>query len=597
MKKKILSTIIILSILLSNASYIYATNEIQNTNLKIINSFNLFISKIEKNLSKEEQIKILKKIKNTVDTKLENNDLSENSIAILNKINLLAETQLKLINTSTDKSNSEQKKIEEEEIQKFKDLELKNANIELPGYVKLIINTERIYINTIVSENGIVEFLDNDTIKKIDFTSYNEITRLNYLFLKRKTGYIFQYNGKYILVENYELENKIPYSKATNFFKGYIYDDDYNFHEKDGVYYTYKFDKFNYTNDKYGFFINSMKIIGLNPEKLLLYEKNGKYYFVKEFTEEKLISSEIINNINNKKIFVTMVYDDKKNILKETDTEFKKLKEISANLTKGLSTDNKIKVIYNWILKNITYTNPLDLSKKEIFSGIYTYINKDGVCEGYTKLMAYMLMFSGIEDLSVIRGYVIDAQDFPNVGHAWLRIGSYYYDPTFDDPIGNTKEKDYSEYLYYKLPANLFYVNRYNFEDLPESLKTKSKNERDDIVNKNLYNLVNVYKNSNYNIMKYTLLLYNNGLSYNVTIDLNKLEQIMITYNVNGADMTFTKDGKKTYIKSIKYYEVTKDNIMLVLKTINYETKGKVLLKINNNGTYTYKLVYSMELY
>jgi len=30
---------------------------------------------------------------------------------------------------------------------------------------------------------------------------------------------------------------------------------------------------------------------------------------------------------------------------------------------------------------------------------------------------------------------VIDAADFPNIGHAWLRIDDKYYDPTFDDPV------------------------------------------------------------------------------------------------------------------------------------------------------------------
>jgi transglutaminase/protease-like cytokinesis protein 3 len=46
-----------------------------------------------------------------------------------------------------------------------------------------------------------------------------------------------------------------------------------------------------------------------------------------------------------------------------------------------------------------------------------------------------MLAFAGIEDIEHIRGYVIDAVDFPQIGHAWVRIGNRYYDPTFDDPI------------------------------------------------------------------------------------------------------------------------------------------------------------------
>lgn len=49
--------------------------------------------------------------------------------------------------------------------------------------------------------------------------------------------------------------------------------------------------------------------------------------------------------------------------------------------------------------------------------------------------MLYMLNYAGVHDVEVIRGHVIDAQDFPTIGHAWIRIGDRYYDPTFDDPI------------------------------------------------------------------------------------------------------------------------------------------------------------------
>ncbi len=50
-------------------------------------------------------------------------------------------------------------------------------------------------------------------------------------------------------------------------------------------------------------------------------------------------------------------------------------------------------------------------------------------------------MFAGVQNSIMIKWNVIDAQDFPNIWHVWLRIGEYYYDPTFDDPIwtNNTK--------------------------------------------------------------------------------------------------------------------------------------------------------------
>ena len=83
----------------------------------------------------------------------------------------------------------------------------------------------------------------------------------------------------------------------------------------------------------------------------------------------------------------------------------------------------------------------VDLDDLQIFSGIETFRDGEGVCTGYTKLMLYMLLIAGISDAEEIRGHVIDAPDFPEIGHSWIRIGERYFDPTFDDPLGNTSAK------------------------------------------------------------------------------------------------------------------------------------------------------------
>jgi hypothetical protein len=63
------------------------------------------------------------------------------------------------------------------------------------------------------------------------------------------------------------------------------------------------------------------------------------------------------------------VRDDKYHIQNETDNDFTKLKIISKNLTKDASNkEEKIDILYNYVLKNITYTQPIDLKDKKIFS-------------------------------------------------------------------------------------------------------------------------------------------------------------------------------------------------------------------------------------
>ena len=60
-----------------------------------------------------------------------------------------------------------------------------------------------------------------------------------------------------------------------------------------------------------------------------------------------------------------------------------------------------------------------------------------------------MLSLAGIHDVEVIAGHVIDAADFPQIGHAWIRIGDKYYDPTFDDPVGSTQTKTQENYRFF----------------------------------------------------------------------------------------------------------------------------------------------------
>jgi hypothetical protein len=212
--------------------------------------------------------------------------------------------------------------------------------------------------------------------------------------------------------------------------------------------------------------------------------------------------------------------------------------------------------------------------------------------------MWYMLMFAWIEDIELIRWFVINAPDFPKVWHAWLKIWDFYYDPTFDDPIGNTSPKKYDQYVYFKLPWDLFYTNRYDFKNLPEETKTKTPDELTTIVNKNLYNLISKYKDSWYNIMKYSLLLSKNWLSYSDKIDISSLKKMLITYDINWSDMTFTKAWKKTYIKKLKYYKLEDNTIDDLLKNINYDLSNKNIFKwIFSDWTYEYRLVYELEVY
>ncbi len=592
MKKIITIIILFLSIIFLPCS------NADNSNTSLIKAYNDFFIKLESKFELNKQITILERVKNKIEITLKSKNLSTKSIILLKELNKINDRKIisikKIINDNNFSDNS-QIELEKNEIQRFKNYTIP----KLPNYILNTLSANKVYLNILFDEkNTFFEFLDNWKIKRLIFKNFYEINENNYNSLKSRNWYIFILDWKYIFVEEYEIEDKIPYSEGGNYFKWVINNQWKNYFLSNWVYYYFKFEKFVYIKDKYWFYLKNLASLWLNPKEIVLYKYINDYVFINNFTEEKLLKSNIIYNINDKNKFLSFVYEDKKNLDYETDQYFEKLKILTEKLTNWLSNDEKVKILYNYILENITYTNPIDLTRKEIFSWIDTYKNKDWVCEWYVKLMAYMLMFSWIEDVEVIRWFVINAPDFPRIWHAWLKIWDYYYDPTFDDPIWNTITKSYEDYVYFKLPWDLFYTNRYELANLPDEIKTKSKSELTNIVNKNLFNLVEKYKNSWFNLMKYTLLLSEYWLNYNDKITISTLNNILSTYEVNWADKTFIKDNKKIYIKKMMYYKIEDSNIDDLLRTIKYDFNNKYLLKWNNSDwTYEYRLAYEFEIF
>ncbi|MDD2871518.1 MAG: transglutaminase domain-containing protein [Candidatus Gracilibacteria bacterium] len=289
-----------------------------------------------------------------------------------------------------------------------------------------------------------------------------------------------------------------------------------NYVLQDGVWYTYVYDKFLSTglgeipNQK------DLKDEGIDfKNDILLLDDSIGVGFITEYKKVKLINDEIITNISNKEAFLKELVYEKGYSQNDTDELFLKLKNKTLEITKGLNDANKIYKIYDYILENTEYSKKFDVNKKEIFSGIYTFENKNGVCSGYAKLFLYMLSFAGIDDVKMIKGNVIDIENFTDYGHAWIRIGDKYFDPTFDDPIGYQNTKTFGEYSYFGLPQDVFYANRFDYGTMPSDLENTSLIFRKQLVNDKYELLANKYLNKSYNLLKNIDSLKNVELSLN----------------------------------------------------------------------------------
>jgi len=323
--------------------------------------------------------------------------------------------------------------------------------------------------------------------------------------------------------------------------------------------------------------------------------KNWNLWYIVDFKKIRLIDDDIIYWVTGKYNFLKELKDDKKKLFKNTDDLFKKLKNKTLELTSWKTREQKIKVIYNYVLENVEYPIEVDLNDYTIFSWIAAYEFKKSACEWYSKMFMYMLNFAWIWDTTVIRWYVIDSKDFPRVWHAWVKVWNDYYDPTFDDPVWWKATKKYSEYKYFNLPKDLFYTNRYKYENLPKGLKNISLDNRENIVMNNLSNFVSKYKDINYNLLKPFKFRQKNNLGKKEKITISNFNKILPLYNV--IDFNFKNINWLNYIiNRFSYFKLNNDNIENLLRQLNYDLTWYFFFKWNNpDWSYDYRLWYNLK--
>lgn len=468
-------------------------------------------------------------------------------------------------------------------------LNLKSKIISLKNYKKYK-NNKRI-----IKLFNEVLYLNDEKIKEI-----RKIIILNNLKkdikinnTKEKIWENKNYTKKYELekIRRKSIIDKYDYSK---YFKNISYTKN-NIFLEDWIWKAYRF-------KRYSFFPTNLSIthkdlvfnwVDVNTDLLFVTDDNT-LWFVRNPTKINLVSDEIIKNIDNKYYFLEEILDDvKKSWIKSYDSYFLDLKEKTEKITNNLSDSSKIQNIYNYILNNISYSEAIDFDNYRIFSWIETFKNNSWVCEWYAKLMSYMLMFAWINDVETIRWYVIDAEDFPDIWHAWVRIWNRYYDPTFDDPIWATSSKSFLDYKYFNLPKDLFYTNRYDFKDIPENIKKLSLEDRKRIILNNLNKVSNKYKNENYKLLKLLNFKKEHNIKYDEKITLENFNKILNTYDL--YDFNFTKNWKNIKILKFKYYDVDILDLEFLIEQLDYNLDWYYLFKwYDNKGWFNYILAYDI---
>ena len=142
-----------------------------------------------------------------------------------------------------------------------------------------------------------------------------------------------------------------------------------------------------------------------------------------------------------------------------TKTKMKKADQkadeiIKKIIKKGMSTDQKIKAIHDYLATHCNYDSKSAASDSmtQAHTAYGCLVNKKAVCQGYAAAFNLLLTKCKIPSIAV--------SGYGNGGsHAWnlVKVGSkaYYYDVTWDDPVFTSGPKpDFVRWDYYKLTAS-----------------------------------------------------------------------------------------------------------------------------------------------
>jgi len=462
------------------------------------------------------------------DTYYSNNETSPNIDIILlkiNNINLISSYIKKLENIEwqVDEKkqniykliiNSFQKRYDElDKVEKQKNINTYMSDISSKvGKIIIVDNnfefnenelTKKVLLSTIIKIKNDPDFL-RTVLKTYDLSKQILIVK----------------NGEYIIsLSWFDIEKKLTPDKILSISKMNIPEpiDGWNWvsiFKTNNSYYALDTTKFSYSIlPKQDFYLSQYSNLSNPKDWVIIDTKNG----IKILNNYKIYTLDINVPETNKKLVLQNIAEDKIHffswsIKNETQRVYMDITNITKKIIKDKKTEQeKIYTIYKWIADNISYDKNVsnildswtvdlnalvDTFDKNIFSWIWTFEYRSGVCQWYTKLFAYMLSIAWIKDIEIEYWNANNGKWY--IAHAWMRIGLLYYDVTFDD---NNNWIDKS-FIWYALPYNIMYATRsYSNEDY---WKTASQDELKNKLTQSLKDISN-----DYNIYDYKIFTYN----------------------------------------------------------------------------------------
>lgn len=554
--------------------------------------YSWFLWNIQQNYTSEEQKIILNKVNSIAQDYIYSDD-SKISSSYMDDLLKLSNESLYDIWLREELSQTSQKSLElTTRLALENELEVVTPSSPIS---RLISNGTRDFIAT----NSEREFIQDWGIYRLDYSQYFVIESSNTSAFSSKQWIMIQEWWQNRFIEEYSFKRKIPYSELITSF-AWFFTPNHKVVSRSWNFYAYNFTNFRFFEDDYGVYQTQIVNSWFSEDTTFIYrDEDWKYSFITDYSDHGIIPKESIFWVPDKHVFLDSLRDDSKYPSLNIGGSLENIENIVWIITAWKNQEQKIEAIYAWVLDNIEYTRNVDLNNEQIFSWIEAFRNSDGVCTWYTKLMLYMLWFAWIHDAEVIRWHVIDAADFPDIGHAWIRIGNKYYDPTFDDPVWITQTKQSDEYKYFWLPRDIFYANRFEYEDLPEEFESASESQINQYIYSYLTDLLPKYSNQidTYKVFKPILFREQYNISFNTIITPSLLSQKVWSYTVDDNSFRFSENNEEKRISHIRYYVLNNSNTENILEVLNYNVDDLYLFNWQNDSwDREWRLAYEIEV-
>ena len=273
-----------------------------------------------------------------------------------------------------------------------------------------------------------------DKVEEKNITYTNNQTKNNYFYNQLNEYSKIIYNGLQNNIEN--LKTGTYKVEFGNTFSSVLSEE--NGQETLGDYYQSAVEAFMYENPS---------VFYLNVNKMYLNIESTKYS--NRTTYNVYISS------GNEKSYLADGFTSKTQV-EQCEKQIETIKNQVLSGTSGLTDYQKILKIHDYLVDNTSYDSTLD--KSNIYNLYGALVNKECVCEGYSKAFKYLLDEAGIQNVIVI-GKATNSEG-KSENHSWnyvlLNNTWYAVDVTWDDPIirGGGKLTNKSKYKYFLKGSN-----------------------------------------------------------------------------------------------------------------------------------------------